>query len=237
MRLKNTISIIIPVWNEANNLKELLPLLIEAKRQNIPEVLVIDGGSTDESIAIAKRYNAKVLSSTVKSRAVQLNLGAKHASGEILFLIHADTRPLASFKEDILLEISNKNEAGCYRYKFDSSSKMLKINSWFTRFNGFFSGGGDQTLFITTQLFNRLGGYDERFSIMEDFDLVRRIKRVTSFKVIPKSIKVSARKYESNSWPRVQLANSIAMLAFYFNSDPEKIKGLYSKLLNFNIQK
>jgi rSAM/selenodomain-associated transferase 2 len=232
---ENTISIIIPVWNEANNLRELLPILLESKRHNVLEVLVIDGESTDESIDIAKRCNASVISSPLKSRAVQLNFGAKHANGEILYFIHADSRPLLSFEEDILHEISIGNEAGCYRYKFDSSSKLLKLNSWFTRFNGIFAGGGDQTLFISKSLFNDLGGYDERFTIMEDFELVKRIRKVTKFKVIQKSILVSARKYETNSWLSVQWANFLAIMAFKMGVPPESIKTLYSSRLNKNL--
>jgi rSAM/selenodomain-associated transferase 2 len=232
---ENTISIIIPVWNEANNLRELLPILLESKRHNVLEVLVIDGESTDESIDIAKRCNARVISCPLKSRAVQLNFGAKHANGEILYFIHADSRPLLSFEEDILHEISIGNEAGCYRYKFDSSSKLLKLNSWFTRFNGIFAGGGDQTLFISKSLFNDLGGYDERFTIMEDFELVKRIRKVTKFKVIQKSILVSARKYETNSWLSVQWANFLAIMAFKIGVPPESIKTLYSSRLNKNL--
>lgn len=235
MSLKNTISIIIPVWNEANNLEELLPILFESKKHNDLEVIVVDGGSSDKSIALAKRFNSKVISSQMKSRAVQLNLGAKHAIGDILYFIHADSRPLMSFEEDILHEISIGNEAGCYRYKFDSSSKLLKLNSWFTRFNGIFAGGGDQTLFISKSLFNDLGGYDERFSIMEDFELVKRIRKVTKFKVLQKSILVSARKYETNSWLSVQWANFLAIMAFKMGLPPESIKTLYSSRLNKNL--
>ncbi|MDG1277211.1 MAG: TIGR04283 family arsenosugar biosynthesis glycosyltransferase [Algoriphagus sp.] len=235
MSSANTISIIIPVWNEANNLEELLPILLESKRQKVLEVLVVDGGSVDDSIDIAKRSNARVISSPLKSRAVQLNLGAQHANGDILYFIHADTRPLMSFDEDILQEVSYGIEAGCYRYKFDSTSRLLKINSWFTRFNGIFAGGGDQTLFISKSLINHLGGYNERFTIMEDFELVKRIRKITKFKVIQKSILVSARKYETNSWLSVQWANFLAIMAFRIGVHPETIKTLYSNRLNKNL--
>lgn len=235
MRSENTISIIIPVWNEANNLEELLPILLESKRHKVLEVLVVDGGSLDDSIDIAKRCNARVILSPLKSRAAQLNLGAKHANGDILYFIHADSRPMMSFEEDILRAISEGIEAGCYRYKFDSTSKLLKINSWFTRFNGVFAGGGDQTLFISKSLFNELGGYDERFTIMEDFELVKRIRKVTKFKVLQKSILVSARKYETNSWLSVQWANFLAIMAFKMGVHPESIKTLYLSRLEKNL--
>jgi GT2 family glycosyltransferase len=108
----------------------------------------------------------------------------------------------------------------------------LKVNSWFTRFDGVFSGGGDQTLFIKKALFEDLNGFDEKYIIMEDFDLVRRIRQKTEFRIIPKSIKVSARKYENNSWLRVQLVNLTVFIYFLSNKQPSKIKNLYCRLLN-----
>ncbi len=161
-----------------------------------------------------------------------MNAGAKIARGEFPYFVHADTWPLASFVEDIKTNISKGYLAGCYRYRFDSNDFLLKVNSWFTRFNGLFSGGGDQTLFIKKTFFEDLNGFDEAYTIMEDFDLVRRIREKTEFRIIPKSIKVSARKYENNSWIRVQLANLAVFIYFLSNKQPSKIKNLYCRLLN-----
>jgi GT2 family glycosyltransferase len=109
--------------------------------------------------------------------------------------------------------------------------KLLKVNAWFTQFNGLLSGGGDQTLFIRKDVFWELGGFDETYCLMEDFELVRRIKKKYNFKVIPKRILVSARKYEKNSWFRVQVANLIVFGLFFLNHPPSKLKVLYSRLL------
>ncbi len=161
-----------------------------------------------------------------------MNAAAKISTGEVLYFVHADTRPLPSFSEDINSSISNGHLAGCYRYQFDSENYLLKINSWFTRFNGLFSGGGDQTLFVKKTFFEDLNGFDEEYTIMEDFDLVRRIREKTKFLIIPKSIKVSARKYENNSWLRVQLTNLVVFIYFLSNKQASKIKILYCSLLN-----
>lgn len=222
-----SISIIVPTINEANNLQKLIPFLTSMGKNNIEEVIVVDGGSTDGSTEIAAKYGAKVVDCPVRSRATQLNIGAKVSKGSILYFVHADSFPLDSFVEDILEAMNLNFRAGCYRYQFDSSKTMLKINSWFTRFNGLFAGGGDQTLFIEKSFFNELGGYDEKFTVMEDFELVKRIRRVETFRVIPKSIKVSARKYQYNSWLEVQWANLIAITAFKLGVEPDKIKKLY----------
>ncbi|MBN3582089.1 TIGR04283 family arsenosugar biosynthesis glycosyltransferase [Algoriphagus aestuarii] len=225
------ISIIIPTLNESKNLVELLPMLWEYGGNSIQEIIVSDAGSTDATISIAKDFGAILVHSKKKSRAHQINFGIKEAKGAIFYIVHADCRPAINFSEDIIKNCFLGKEAGCYRYSFDSNNFLLKINSWFTRFNGIFAGGGDQTLYITRNLFERLGGFDEKFTIMEDFDLTRRIKKISDFHVIPKEIKVSARKYEGNGWLKVQLANLIAFTLFLLKISPDSIKSLYCTLL------
>lgn len=227
MRESDSISIIIPTLNEANNLVRLIPFLAGLEKNIITEIIVVDGGSTDNSIEVATKFGATVISSPICCRADQLNAGAKIAKGSILYFVHADSFPVETLAEDILAAINSGYRAGCFSYEFDSKRPMLKINSWFTRFNGIFAGGGDQTLFIEKSFFKELGGYDEKFTIMEDFDLVRRIRKLTQFKLVKKSIKVSDRKYQTNSWLTVQWANLIAMTAFRLGVEPERIKTLY----------
>lgn len=226
------ISVIIPTLNEEENLKALIPLLFSIKNPEMIEVIVADANSSDQTKSIAESQGATFISCSAKSRAAQMNAGAKISKGNILYFVHADTRPLLSFLEDIQTTFEYGFLAGCYRYRFDSDNFLLKINSWFTRFNGLFSGGGDQTLYIERTLFNDLNGFDENYTIMEDFDLVRRIRQKSEFRIIPKSIKVSARKYENNSWLRVQLANLAVFIYFLRNKQPSKIKILYCRLLN-----
>ncbi len=226
------ISLIIPCLNESKNLSELIPYLLKNGGALLHEIIVVDANSTDGSAEIAKSFGVRCLTCSQGSRAAQMNAGAKIAMGDVLYFVHADTRPLVSFGFDIQAAISSGKLAGCYRYEFDSKSILLRINGWFTKFNGMFSGGGDQTLFIGREFFGTLGGFDETFCIMEDFELVRRIKRVTQFVIIPKKIKVSARKYKSNSWLRVQLANFAAFSFFLLKVKPHQIKGLYYSLLH-----
>ncbi|WP_373521111.1 TIGR04283 family arsenosugar biosynthesis glycosyltransferase [Aquiflexum sp.] len=225
------LSIIIPILNESENLRELLPFFFNHDKNDKIEVIVVDGGSKDDSFETALKMGAKVVKSEICSRACQMNLGSHQAIGEILYFVHADTRVLSSFYEDIVQAVDRGVPAGCFAYSFDSDSRLLKLNSWFTQFNGLLSGGGDQTLFITREVFEDLKGFDEYYCIMEDFELVRRLKKKYSFHVIPKKITVSARKYETNSWFRVQVANLIVFALFFFKTPPNKLKELYSKLL------
>ncbi len=225
------ISVIIPALNEVENLRTLIPLLFSNNNKEWIEVIVVDASTEIQTKSICESQGAIYMSCPNQSRAIQMNAGAKISTGEVLYFVHADSRPVASFVEDIKANISNGNIAGCYRYQFDSASFLLKVNSWFTRFNGVFSGGGDQTLFIEKALFNDLKGFNEEFIIMEDFELVQRIRAKTQFRIIPKSIKVSPRKYRENSWLRVQLANLAAFIYFLSKKQPSKIKHLYCRLL------
>ncbi len=225
------LSIIIPILNESKNLQELLPFFMEHDSKDEFEVIVVDGGSKDNSVEVALKLGAGLMKSEVSSRACQMNLGAKNATGEILYFVHADVRLLNSFFEDIIGVIDRGVPSGCFAYSFNSNNSLLKVNSWFTQFNGILSGGGDQTLFVKREVFEALGGVDESFCIMEDFEIVRRLKKKYSFLVIPKKITVSARKYETNSWLRVQLANLIVFVLFYLKTPPDKLKELYSRLL------
>lgn len=227
------LSIIIPVLDESENLGVTLPMLFKIGGSDLLEIIVVDGGSKDQSREIASTLGAKVLNSPVRTRAAQMNLGASSAKGEILYFVHADVRLVSGFVQEIQKAIAAGYQAGCFRYRFDSPKPMLLINSWFTRFNGVFVGGGDQTLFVVKSVFDALGGFDEKFTIMEDFDLIRKIKNNYAFRLIPKSILVSARKYETNSWLRVQWANLVAFLMFFLKISPERIKSAYQRMLDY----
>lgn len=225
------LSIIVPVLDEARNLVEMLPFFLNHKSKNEFEVIVVDGGSEDDSLHVGRNLGVRVLQAKERSRACQMNLGATQALGEILYFVHADTRVLPSFFADITETVDAGVPSGCYAYSFDSDSWLLKVNSWFTHFNGLLSGGGDQTLFVKKEVFEALGGFDETYCIMEDFEFVRRLKKKYRFKVIPKKITVSARKYTTNSWVRVQLVNLLMIVLFQFKTSPVKLKRLYSRLL------
>lgn len=226
------ISVIIPCFNEEANLKELLPYLIKQGGELLSEIIVSDGGSQDDTIAIAETFGVSVISSPVCNRATQLNLGAQKASGDIFYFLHADARPIADFANVIVQQVSKGRQVGCFRYRFDTKNRLLKINSWFTRFNSLLSGGGDQSLFIKKSFFEALGGFDESYCIMEDFELVQRIRQKSDFHVLPCKLTVSARKYTENSWLKVQLANFTAFSLFLLKVKPATIKSLYLNLLN-----
>jgi len=228
-----TISIIIPTFNEAENITELVTFIRHLGYEEILEILVVDGGSKDDTVMLAREAGAVVMTSDQRSRAAQMNLGANRAKGDILYFVHADVRLLSSFVTDIRESLDEGFQSGCYRYIFDSNKFLLKVNAYFTRFDSIMCRGGDQTLFVRKSIFNLLGGYDESYTIMEDYNFILRLRKKCRFKIIQKDIIVSARKYEMNSWFRVQIANLSVFIMFFFRRSPGEMKQIYKILLTY----
>jgi len=240
----NSISIIIPVLNEATQIGDAIRYLFRHSPVDqimytqssghtpigIVEIIVVDGGSTDDTRKIAASAGAVVITSAA-SRAVQMNAGAKVAKGNILYFVHADTRPPATFTTDILQAIEQGKDMGCYRYVFDRPDFLLKINAWFNRFSWLWCQGGDKTFFIKKTLFDQLGGYNEQYVIMEEYDFLRRATSQYRLHTLPKYAIASARKYEHNSWLRVQFANMLVFNLFRLGLAPVRLKKLYSRMI------
>lgn len=224
------ISIVIPTLNEEENLKKLLPNL-KANTQEEIEIIVVDGGSTDQTPAICASHNVKFLTGK-RGRAVQMNFGASHAKGDVLYFVHADAIPPKGYGEAIIRAIKEGYPMGCFRLKFDSKSILLMINAFFTRFDKSWTRGGDQTLYVTTPLFSQFSGYDESCIIMEEYDFMDRVRAHHKFKIIPKNVYISARKYEKNGYFKVQIANLIAMRMYLRGAPKEDIAKKYKSMLH-----
>jgi len=226
-----TISIIIPVYNEEETIAEQLRYLSGCSHHFPTEIIVIDGGSSDETVSKVKEEGFTCHSSPEKGRSIQMNTGARFASGSILYFVHADSRPPKSFQQDIRNCIRQGCDSGCYRFAFDSGHPLLKLNSYFTRFNRLMCRGGDQTLFITRSFFKALGGFREDYKIMEDFEFIRRVQDSGSFIIIPKNTVVSARKYSDNSYLKVNVVNLIVFMMYYLGASQKTMLHAYKNLI------
>ena len=205
------ISIIIPVINEEENLEKLLPYLQENKAE---EIIVVDGGSTDKSREVAKKFQVTLISSA-KGRAKQMNAGAKAANDDLLYFVHADSLPPKSFSSAILNHLNETVQFGCFRSLFDTKNKFLLFNSYFSRFKGLMFRGGGQTLWITKELFNRLKGYDESLQLMEEYDFIKRASQVSDYQVIQQDVLVSTRTYDYHGNFKTQLVYALVMFGFF----------------------
>lgn len=229
----NSISIIIPVLNEALHLEELIcALRSSAVTDKVIEIITVDGGSTDGSMEIACANGAKVLRSA-RGRAIQMNAGAREAKGDLLYFLHADSLPPKAFDQWILK--ANKKEpcAGCFRLKFDSHHWFLNFFAWCTRINIPLCRGGDQSLFIPREWFEKLGGYNEDYRIYEDNHFIGKVYRHYSFCVLKPKITTSARRYDQQGIYRLQFHFSIIHLKKFMGSSPKSLYAYYeNNILN-----
>ena len=226
------ISIIIPCINEEKNLEALLPYLVNYGYDKV-DIIVIDGGSEDSTIDVAKANGVRYEVAKKCQRSIQLNLGASLALEKILFFVHADVIPPKTYLKDILYCVKNGKKAGWFSYHFDESKGLMKCNEWFTQFKGLFAGGGDQCIFTLKTTFEEVGRFDESLVVMEDFNFTRKLRgnRISTC-VIKKNCIVSSRKYKTNSWLRVNFANLLAFSMYHLTFDSKTIKKVYQKILN-----
>lgn len=227
------ISLIIPTYNEAETIYRLVTYLKQHAGPLIKEIIVSDAGSTDTTRQLATDAGATTIISPQKGRAAQMNYGASVATGDVLYFIHADTFPPPSFGSDISKAIVEGFNFGRYRTKFDSDKIILKLNAFFTRFDLFVCYGGDQTLFITRMLFDSVHGFDSNMQIMEDYDIAARAKAHGRYRILPKNVLVSARKYDVNTWWKVQKANYTIVQMFRDGASQDAMVGRYKEMLSY----
>lgn len=228
--MKHQLSVIIPILNEAENIGNLLVHLMDSSsKKNILEVIVVDGGSSDNSKQIVSNFDRVTLLHSEKGRAIQMNVGAKQATGTILYFLHADSFPPKNFDQLIINQIEKGNLAGCFKMKFDSNHWWLQLAGWLTKFSWRACRGGDQSQFITKILFEDIGGYDEKYMIYEDNILINELYARKQFIVIPHWITTSARLYKKHGIWKLQYHFWSIYLKRWFGASSEKINGYYLK--------
>ena len=229
--MPHLVSIILPTYNEAASIGPLLRYLRATAGEPAPELLVVDGGSTDETVAQARQAGATVLGSPRKGRAAQLNYGAKQAQGELLYFLHADSYPPPGFLADLHQAVAQGYGSGCYRLAFDHGHWFLRFSAWCTRFPFTFLRFGDQSLFVRRVLFAQLGGYREDLLVMEDQELVARLRAWAPFRLLPRAVTTSARKYLANGVFRLQGIFTLIVLLYWAGVSQPTLVRLYRRLI------
>ncbi|MBD1842532.1 TIGR04283 family arsenosugar biosynthesis glycosyltransferase [Cyanobacteria bacterium FACHB-63] len=215
------ISIVIPVLNEAN----ALPRILSIQAADI-EIIVVDGGSQDETVEIAKSYGVKVLHS-IPSRAKQMNAGAAIATGEILLFLHADTRLPAEFDQMIRQVLSN-SIAGAFQLNIDATLLGLRWVQWGVNLRSRYLQFpyGDQAIFLHRTTFDAIGGFPD-LPIMEDFEFVRKLRQVGRIAIVPHAVLTSGRRWQKLGVFRTTIVNQIVILAYLLGVAPERIHRWY----------
>lgn len=231
----NKISIIIPIFNEVDAIHRLLFHLENtiSKRKHC-EIIFVDGGSNDGSQNEVEKYQNAILISSEKGRSKQFNAGAKKATANVLYFLHCDSFPPKDFDLHIIQQIEKGNKAGCFRMKFDYSHPVLQVSQWFTRLNHLSCRGGDQSLFIEKNLFYEIGGYDEKYIIYEDNEIIKRLYQKKQFVVIPKHLITSARRYLKNGVWKLQYHFSVIHFKRILGHSAESMLNYYKRNVESN---
>lgn len=200
-------------------------------------MIVVDGGSQDDTVQIAHSFSVKVLSAPA-NRACQMNLGAKAASGDILLFLHADTQLPASFDAMIrtMITASKINSpqkavvAGAFKLRINAPLLSLRLIefgvNWRSRWLQM--PYGDQAIFLKSQLFYDIGGFPN-LPMMEDFELILRLKRLGRIIIIPVPVLTSARRWQKLGVLKTTLINQGAIIAYLLNIPPKQIAYWYRR--------
>jgi rSAM/selenodomain-associated transferase 2 len=219
------ISVIIPALNEAKN---ILPCLHSVKNQPGEfELLVIDGGSVDGTVEVA-RHQARVIRSE-QGRAVQMNSGARQSTGEVLLFLHADSYlPSGAFLLLGQVLADPRIVGGTFRLRFNRQAFLLRVIAFFTRFKFRYFHYGDQGIFVRRSVFEALDGFAE-IPLMEDVDFLRRLRRAGGVALLKQPVTTSARRFVEHGVIRQQLMNIILLTFYLLGARPEKLKKWYER--------
>lgn len=219
------ISVIIPCLNEENYLPGTLHRVLGLEGNF--EIIVVDGGSTDDSLKIAETYPEVKTFSTRKGRANQMNHGAAMATGEVLLFLHADTLLPHSAYNSIVHHLQNPGYiGGSFLLKFDSENSFLQFYSWCSKWSLEFFTYGDHAMFMEKEVFEAIGGY-RSLPFMEDVEIQKRLRASGKFRKVNSRVTTSARRFNKEGTVKQLLMDVLLVGFFKMGVSPEKLKGFY----------
>lgn len=230
-----SISIIIPTYNEECCIAKTLNILKkrQSTQQLVREIIVVDAGSEDNTQHIVnKEFKHVKLVTSQKGRPQQMNIGAGQAKADILYFLHADSYPPQNYDVLIQKSVCKNAQAGCFRMKFDHSHPWMQFISWLTKFNARSCRGGDQSLFVTKNLFKTVGGYDETYKIFEDHEIIAQLYQHTRFRVIQNPLVSSARRFNEKGILKLQVLYWSIYFKKWLGADAHELFRFYKKYID-----
>lgn len=220
------ISIIIPVLNEEESLSNTLNYL-QFFRRSGHEVIVVDGGSRDNSLMLAQQAVDSVIVSKA-GRALQMNSGASIASGDVLLFLHSDTELPGNAIQVILDNYQKQHFWGRFDVRLSSNKFVFRLIEWLMNIRSRITSisTGDQAIFIERKLFDYIGGYPE-IALMEDIAISRLLKNISPPVCLKQKVTTSSRRWENNGVVVTVLLMWKLRLFYFFGVSPEKLNRLY----------
>lgn len=224
----STVGVVIPALNEAHYLPGLLEDLGQVA---LPlDVTVVDGGSHDDTVLLARAGGARVVT-TPAGRAIQMNAGARDADTEWLCFLHADIRLPPGARDDFVRAVSfPRADVAVWRLAIDGPGWWLRTVEYGALVRDRLGGlpYGDQGLLVRRALFERLGGFPD-VPVLEDVAFVRAVRRATSIRRLPSPVVVSARRWETEGPYRTWLRNSALLIAYLLGASPHRLARWYPR--------
>lgn len=219
------VSIVVPTLDEAAGLATTLEPLQPLRGRGC-EVIVVDGGSRDRTVEIARRLCDVVLSAP-RGRGTQLNAGARAARGEVLLFLHADTR-LPHGAIDAVRDALRDREWGRFDVEIDGAHPLLRVVGPLMNLRSRLTGiaTGDQAIFVERGLFESAGGFPET-PLMEDVALSTALRRSARPACLRQRVVTSGRRWESRGVLRTILLMWWLRLLFFLGRDARSLARRY----------
>lgn len=222
------ISVVIPTLNEAANLPQTLRSLRGV--ENL-EIIVVDGGSNDGTLDIAEREGCRVLRSP-PGRALQMNAGARAASGSVLLFLHADTRPAPGFCSAVRSALQEPDVVGgAFRLRIDAPGWPLRLieRAANIRSRVLKMPYGDQGIFVRKETFQELGGF-AMLPIMEDFEFIKRLRRRGRIRIATLPASTSGRRWQQFGPWRTTWINQKMIVGYCLGLSPVRLAQWYHRV-------
>lgn len=219
------LSVIIPVLNEEKTIAQTL----EHLQKTAVEIIIVDGGSTDNTVEIVQNMGIKTILSPEPGRSNQMNTGAKYAIGKVLLFLHADTKLPHNYLQSIEETLEKPNTiAGAFLLKIESQNPLLRIveKGVNARSRLLQMPYGDQGIFLKKETFETIGGFPD-IPLMEDFQLMLTLKKQGKIRLAKAPVITSARRWEKLGVIKTTLINQKVILGYFLGVSPEKLKQWY----------
>jgi len=220
------ISIVVPALDEAG---QLAAALASARAPGVREIIVVDGGSGDATVSIARRH-ADVVLNAARGRATQMNTGAAIARGDVVLFLHADTRLPRGFDAAVLAALADPaTVAGRFDVRLMPNTPLLALVAGLMNLRSRLSriATGDQAIFVRRTIFEAVGGF-ESIPLMEDIALTRALKRRGRIACLREQVETSSRRWRRDGALRTILLMWWLRFLYFCGVPPERLRSRYA---------